>query len=1234
MSETGGAGQGTPPRPVQDGASGPAETPGEPGASPPPAPGSPYLTQDAMRVQYQLIGDESRLTNSRPVSLPPGIEVSQEIIEIMTAVRKDLQTLAHYGGADHEATWKLLSLLPPETQEGWRTLRCYLELGTVEPGQPPGLLASVPYGPARIDEFFGNDDRTVRHVQESLTWVAEMAGRCTKAYVGHFRMARENWETGRRNLDTLLVKEATTALKLFQALIVFTSPVAMSLKVYVNAKHAFECLKLALGEAFTVVKARINLELHIVNATFCYRNRGFPIIRADLAKLKHKLTVWHKLELLKVNLVPAGELTAFINRVRRLADDIDGRIRNALVVLEQMQEERSPAPAEVAGELTDICNQMVNDLLLNQPDLAGVNLMKYTGEQQIVFRERDPTDRPAIEAHRMLVELVDRCGDPARRVMSRVLRGYANCRLSTQAAHDALGTIRTDTDILLQPAGNLAWVASAELQLAELNEIETNLRRELTDQQREGQDGSSANDSVIAEYEQKVENHFRLNRGHIELRSDYVDVEVANRVCDGCNRAPDPARADGLATSLWCLACARPWQFSQIRAPAEGGAMVRPGSIPELLGGGDDDGDGEEEDQNDDQATRDPLSLTGASPVELAAHVQSVLDLADEMDTPQDDRDDESTDNDAGSTDDGNTDIESILSDPPRSPQVLDIPDVITMPPPIHSTPLPPSFPTRGASGMRGIRVDVQVHQPQDTQLVPLGRDRERLSPLMSSTSARPVGGQDTPLHGHGPGSGHVFITKEFLSRCLAEVPSFKIDFVGDVLGTGVPSMLLTPRSSREASPELSWDSWGLRTTHRSAEPGEEAWSGHHLSYSGESPASSPPGFSFRPIDPDNSQPAPSRDSLSYLDHRLPGYRPPEAMQYRGDRHQTIRGGRASGGVTQNGHDQNHQNLRAPGHRQEMAGSRQGQDFKERSASPGRVRELPPRRQPSGGGGGGGGLPPGGGSGGGGRRPPGGGTKPPGGGGRTGKPPTPPSSSSSSSGDDDNERSLSRDIDEAMNSSRPGESLNMSPKQLKHLKLLQSLALELQYMRDQILKKLRHKKLGDYSPEDQNLSLNPVIQGLSGRTVTTIQRLEDDSIRLLKYCNRAMVSPECANLHVRARVEQSVRPLIRHLRLLTCNLTTILTAYRTHQSRRSQQERSALRECADLLVYQTPEWTGPQGQSYIFYMQKFLSAQEFIPNKSAKFLNLKRAMKKVPRAVAVVSYYDGSTGKRGNALAY
>ena len=211
-----------------------------------------------------------------------------------------------------------------------------------------------------------------------------------------------------------------------------------------------------------------------------------------------------------------------------------------------------------------------------------------------------------------------------------------------------------------------------------------------------------------------------------------------------------------------------------------------------------------------------------------------------------------------------------------------------------------------------------------------------------------------------------------------------------------------------------------------------------------------------------------------------------------------------------------------------------------------------------------------------------------------------------------------------MNSSRPGESLNMSPKQLKHLKLLQSLTLELQYMRDQILKKLRHKKLGDYSPEDQNLSLNPVIQGLSGRTVTTIQRLEDDSIRLLKYCNRAMVSPECANLHVRARVEQSVRPLIRHLRLLTCNLTTILTAYRTHQSRRSQQERSALRECADLLVYQTPEWTGPQGQSYIFYMQKFLSAQEFIPNKSAKFLNLKRAMKKVPRAVAVVSYYDGS----------
>ena len=55
MSETGGAGQGTPPRPVQDGASGPAETPGEPGASPPPAPSSPYLTQDAMRVQYQLI---------------------------------------------------------------------------------------------------------------------------------------------------------------------------------------------------------------------------------------------------------------------------------------------------------------------------------------------------------------------------------------------------------------------------------------------------------------------------------------------------------------------------------------------------------------------------------------------------------------------------------------------------------------------------------------------------------------------------------------------------------------------------------------------------------------------------------------------------------------------------------------------------------------------------------------------------------------------------------------------------------------------------------------------------------------------------------------------------------------------------------------------------------------------------------------------------------------------------
>ena len=82
--------------------------------------------------------------------------------------------------------------------------------------------------------------------------------------------------------------------------------------------------------------------------------------------------------------------------------------------------------------------------------------------------------------------------------------------------------------------------------------------------------------------------------------------------------------------------------------------MIRPGSIPELLGSGDNDSSIEEEGQEDGRTARDPLSTTGVDPVSWAAHMQSVLDLADEMDSPHGNKG-------AESTDDSDDDVESVL---------------------------------------------------------------------------------------------------------------------------------------------------------------------------------------------------------------------------------------------------------------------------------------------------------------------------------------------------------------------------------------------------------------------------------------------------------------------------------------------------------------------------------------------------------------------------------------------
>ena len=239
----------------------------------------------------------------------------------------------------------------------------------------------------------------------------------------------------------------------------------------------------------------------------------------------------------------------------------------------------------------------------------------------------------------------------------------------------------------------------------------------------------------------------------------------------------------------------------------------------------------------------------------------------------------------------------------------------------------------------------------------------------------------------------------------------------------------------------------------------------------------------------------------------------------------------------------------------------------------------------------------------------------------------PPPSDSDGSGDEGRDainRALNREIREALNTSRPGPILGMNETQLQLAKLLRSLAYELDLMREHIVLKFEKKNLFSCMQEEKELSQNLIIKGLSEKTVTMFRRTEDESHALMKECTKAILSPEATNSYIRALIDGEVRPLFRIVRRLTCNIATILSARDTFSTRQRQQERVVLEGCSDVLTMQEPSWQGPEKQSYIFYMLRFLQAQTFIADPRARYLRLERAMRDVPRARDVLSYYTHS----------